>query len=141
MCMTVKEWLVRWATEDIRVYKILERTRPLDGPEELFSPYMHTRYKLGEVMEVHPERWERILNYRWGLGVINDGALHSYSSYDAALRSGWIDNVWPGREIFEAVIPAGSKYILGTRDEVCSQKLIVQRRAEIKQAVDFELPI
>lgn len=106
----------RIANRDIVVWKALNKTC-----RGYVSPYQGTLYKFGECM-----RSKLIIESERGHSVVGEG-LHS-----CLLRE---DAEYHSDEVFPAIIPAGSKFIVGNEDEVASNALIVYEDMKQLQAV------
>lgn len=107
----------RIANRDIVVWKGLNKT----CRGNYVSPYQGTLYIFGECM-----RSKLIIEADGRIAVVGCG-LHS-----CLLRE---DAEYHSDEVFPAIIPAGSKFIVGNEDEVASNALIVYEDMKQLQAV------
>lgn len=107
----------RIANRDIVVWKALYKT----CRGNYLSPYQQTLYNFGKCM-----RSKLTIGSKWGDQVVDVG-LHS-----CLLRE---DAEYHSDEVFPAIIPAGSKFIVGNEDEVASNALIVYEDMKQLQAV------
>lgn len=117
MCLIPKE-SAKIADKDIVVYKILlEYT---DGTYH--SPYRYAPYEIGKLYTANIRYHERLAykvdEYPITNTVIGEG-LHAYTSMDTAfLQAFIIDGI-----VFEAIIPKGAMYVLGTDNDIVSTQL------------------
>lgn len=105
------------AKEDIVVYKLLAVT----SLGRLVPPYRdYMEYRLGELykseLDVYPNISSRFFHVEKG--------LHSFTDLKEPLRR-VRDCTWQKMAVYTAVIPKGSKYYVGTCDEIVSDQLIV----------------
>lgn len=107
----------RIANRDIVVWKALNKT----CRGYYVSPYQGTLYKFGECM-----RSKLIIEMDWSVVVVYHGLHSCLTAEDAEFHSD---------EVFPAIIPAGSKFIVGAGNEVASNALIVYKDMKQLQAV------
>lgn len=71
-------------------------------------------------------RSKLIIGSEWGLSVVDEGLHSCLTREEAELHS---------HEVFPAIIPAGSRFIVGAENEVASDALIVYKDMKQLQAV------
>lgn len=106
----------RIANRDIVVWKALSKTG-----RSYVSPYQGTPYNFGECM-----RSKLIIEVECGDATVGEG-LHSCLTQEEA--------GYHSDEVFPAIIPAGSRFIVGAENEVASNALIVYEDMKQLQAV------
>lgn len=108
------------ADKDIVCYKILMRRT-----NYFVSPYMEYRYDIPSTVEDTAEEKEKCFR-DMEKKMISSGFLHTFQTYTAATH--WKE-IMQGREpytsfvIAECIIPAGTRYYIGTNSDICSKKL------------------
>lgn len=95
----------RLAGRNIRVFKMLEH----DADGGLVSPFLCTGYKLGETKKV-----PKLTPVADGIYYEVEAGLHAYRKRKTRPSFG---------QYFDAIIPKGSKYFLGTRNDIVATKL------------------
>lgn len=105
------------AEKDIKVYKMLVK-----GSNELLSPYQDYPYKLRTLYSVKTKLNNKSLN------LINKG-LHAYTDIIRAERQ---ISYGSDRVIYEAKIPKGSLYKMGSDQDIVSNQLIVLKKYKVK---------
>jgi len=106
----------RIANRDIVVWKALNR-----AGRDYVSPYQGTLYKFGKRM-----RSKLIIEVEWdGNATVGEG-LHSCLTQEEGENH--------SDEVFPAIIPAGSRFIVGAENEVASNALIVYKDMNQLQA-------
>lgn len=118
MCLKPKE-SAKIADKDIVVYKVL-----LKYSNEIYlSPYRGAQYEIGKLYTANIQYCERLLDKIVECSitstVIEEG-LHSYTSMSTAFLQAFllINGI-----VFEAIIPKGATYVLGTNNDIVSTQL------------------
>lgn len=117
MCLIPKE-SAKIADKDIVVYRILMKYT--DGTYH--SPYKDAPYEIGKLYTANIQYYERLFykvdEYPITQLVIEEG-LHAYTSMGtASLQAFLINGI-----VFEAIIPKGATYVLGTDNDIVSTQL------------------
>lgn len=107
------------ATEDITVYKILERYSLTS--EKWYSPYRGVRYILGKSYRSDLEIYQRSSKLTF---TVEEG-LHAYTSLEKAMS---MSSYRSHLEVFKAIIPKGSEYLIGEHNEIVSNHLVVVQK-------------
>jgi hypothetical protein len=137
MCLDVtRDSKILTAKRSMRVYKMLNGNKR-DG---LFSPYRYMTYEIGETYSV--PNFKKTDGFYDDTVIRSNKTLHRVGQVDAGLhsltRKGALDKLesWGSRKIYTAVIPKGTKYIIGGSGEVVSLKLKVTgkrvRKSDLK---------
>lgn len=120
MCLIPKD-SAKIAEEDIVVYKLL--SKDLNGT--YYSPWRYAPYKIGKLYTANIRYHERLLDkgyeYLIKTTIIEEG-LHAYVDYSTAILTSMMVPI-SGLFIVKAIIPRGSMYVLGTRNEIVSTQL------------------
>lgn len=113
MCLYKKHFLPKRATKDISVYKALTEI-----PNScMVTPYMKMPIKFDTVIKAGKEGFWKSIFDTWTVGR---GFIHSYTDlFIARINENRHDT------IFKAIIPKGSLYYIGERNEIASTKLII----------------
>lgn len=117
MCLIPKE-SAKIADKDIVVYKILMKYT--DGTYH--SPYRYTPYEIGKLYTANIQYYERLLDKIDECSIITTvigEGLHAYTSMGAAFLQAFLIN----GIVFEAIIPKGATYVLGTDNDIVSTQL------------------
>lgn len=120
MCLIPKE-SAKIAEKDIVVYKVLSKY--LNGA--YYSPWRDAPYEIGKLYTANIRYYERLSHkvdeYLLKTTVIEEG-LHAYIDYSTAVLTSAMVPI-PGLFVVKAIIPRGSMYVLGTRNEIVSTQL------------------
>lgn len=123
MCLITKQstWLV--AKKDIKCYKMLEVKRflfiksyitPYRGMEVPKEVILGKKDLIAEGTAVFAPYYDGDINYE-----INEGAIHAFSDFETALNYSI-----SGCQIFECIIPAGTKYAVSRGTGfICAEKI------------------
>ena len=113
MCLYKKHYLPKIAFRDIHVYKVLTEISNCC----MVTPYIKMPIKFNTIIKAGKEGfWESIFD-TW---AVNRGFIHSYTDLFAArINENRHDT------IFKAIIPKGSLYYIGGKNEIASTKLII----------------
>lgn len=112
MCLYPTHKRVKIAKEDIVCYKVLTSI--------MKSPYRDFQYERNKMYSIKLLKIDKNNNDL----EINEG-YHAYVSYDGAYSSTAIMFLYD-TFIFKAIIPKGSKYYLGTDNEIVSNQMIIK---------------
>lgn len=120
MCLIPKA-SAKIAEKDIVVFKIL--VKYLNGA--YYSPWRDAPYEIEKLYTANIRYYERLL-YRVDedpikTTIIEEG-LHAYTDYSTAIIASAL-LPQPGLLVVKAIIPRGSMYVLGTRNEIVSTQL------------------
>lgn len=124
MCLTATSKR-QLATKDIVVYKRLE-VIGMTGGLKIRSPYRHTAWEFEELKKANTS-FKKVEEYT----NINRG-LHAYISKEKAK---WYATNY--EDIFRCIIPKGSYYVLGNRNDIVSNQL--QLGNPIDRSVMYQL--
>ena len=119
MCLIPKE-SAKIAEEDIVVYKLLLKCLN----DTYCSPWRGASYKIGKLYTAnirYHERLYKVNDYPIKTKVIEEG-LHTYIDYSTAVIASAFPPK-PGLFVVKAIIPKGSIYVLGTRNQIVSTQL------------------
>lgn len=113
MCLYKKHYLPKIASKDILVYKALTER----SDRCMVTPYMRMPIKFNIITKAGKEGfWESVFD----LYIVNSGFIHSYTDLPTArINENRADT------IFKAIIPKGSLYYIGEKNEIASTKLII----------------
>lgn len=117
MCL-ILQGSAKIADKDIFVYKVL-----LKYSNEIYlSPYRGAQYKIGKLYTANIRYHKRLVckvgEHPITNTVIEEG-LHAYTSMGTALLRAFLIN----GIVFEAIIPKGTTYALGTNNDIVSTQL------------------
>ena len=131
MCLLVrndlhKDSLPLIAENDIRVYKTLVESKNYpDGshkvkPGQYVTPHRLFPIEFDSTGKFVYKKTPMVTNVtEWNAVIVNEG-LHSYYKINATLTPRERDSI-----MCDAIIPAGSKYYIGSDDDIVSNQLIV----------------
>lgn len=117
MCLIPKE-SAKIADKDIVVYKILLKC----SNEIYLSPYRGAPYEIGKLYTANIQYHERLLDKIDECSITNiviEEGLHAYTSMGIAFLKAFLIN----GIVFEAIIPKGATYVLGTDNDIVSTQL------------------
>lgn len=126
MCLFTKDLEPLISTYDITCYKILEVK-----DDKFLSPYQKYPFEIGKEVtdKVSPDPQD-VFDYQ----MIEEGYFHSFT------RPSYAEEILPvlrrrnkkaNYKIFEAVIPAGTQYLMGQQDvDICSKTLKIIKEYE-----------
>jgi len=137
MCLDVtRDSKILTANRSMRVYKMLNGNKR-DG---LFSPYKYMTYKIGETYSV--PNFKKVSSFYGDTIIRSNKTLQRMGQVDVGLHSLTKKSAlkrlegWSSRKIYTAVIPKGTKYILGDSGDIVSLKLKVTgkrvRKSDLK---------
>lgn len=144
MCLTTKRILPNVALKDIEVYKVFLMK---DDDSELVSPHQFTHYH-NDVEEITPFS-KRVLSER-KMGClfereVGEGYIHAWQDKKHAhLSAMWIslDFCHYVPIICKCVIPKGTLYFKGEKNDICAKKLKIVEKlnsvAEIRKTMKEE---
>jgi hypothetical protein len=121
---------IRVAEKDMQVWKVFERIGGYcEHPEAYRSPFMHTRYELGKTYEVDKfevsiERHRYLMLLTKHVPTVSEG-IHSFTSKKTGNWLWTFDSA-----VIRCIIPKGTQYILGTKDDIVSLKLRIPSEEE-----------
>lgn len=134
MCLYIKSKKdnshIKTAKRNIVVYKVFRI--PFSYPDKLISPFMDKKYNIGKTYYIKNSTIEKCWSNKKcrRKTTINEG-IHSFRRFKDATS---LENVFRslGNMVvtYQCVIPAGSKYVLGT-DSMGSTKEIVSSKIKI----------
>lgn len=111
---TAKKSSIPVAKEDIKVYKLLQKRTNL-------SPYQMAKYEKGKLHESPIIRYIRVSLFPHGCYYKVEQGLHAYRTIEKAKsRFSYQERYC---KVVEMIIPKGSKYYIGTNDDIVSNKL------------------
>lgn len=117
MCLIPKE-SAKIADKDIVVYKVL--LKYTNGTYR--SPYKDAQYEIGKLYTANIQYYERLLYQVDEHPIIKlaiGEGLHAYTSMGTAFLQAFLIN----GIVFEAIIPKGATYVLGTDNDIVSTQL------------------
>ena len=127
MCLFSKEVIPRIAQEDIECFKILRKENG-----QWITPYRDYPIEFNVELTAKGEEDSSFLDI-FGFYKVDKGYFHSCISkestqeYAKEIRVAYTRRrcKCPSLTGFKAIIPKGSKYYIGTRGDICSNKLII----------------
>lgn len=135
MCLHTKQKWWRWATKDIKCYKVMKRSVS-GGGTVYYTPYQDTEvhksviegkcyFRATGVSEFRTIRdfyyfdGNRFVLAEYGY-EIDDGAIHAFQEE----KKGWgIIRYGTGNVLFECIIPKGTRYAIGLDGDICAKKI------------------
>lgn len=122
MCLSKKSYIPRIALRDMTVYKTILRESS-DGKYK--SLFMEAPVRLNQSYTGKFKKFSNIFRSLFSRFVM-DGFIHSYTSISCARVSKMLHTyhyVLSTPVIVECLIPKGTIYFIGKRDEIASRKL------------------
>ena len=126
MCLMTKQHRLIKADKDIIVYKILRRTKT-----GLYTTiYTETPIPTLEVKGDAPFKAIEnvIFRHYHGYYCISEGVIHTFATLDAALKEKTLFLDKTEYEIFRCVIPKGTMYVMGIRNDCASEEIVFKKR-------------
>lgn len=127
MCLWIKDRQLRVATEDIPVLKRLTlfrkdwyRIESCTPIQEMYTgPLSELKGKVIEPIKPYKLNELKVALADFGCRYIGGGLIHAHTEFRGVPL--------PGDVLFEAVIPKGAHYVVGTSHDIAAERIIIKK--------------